>query len=66
MEQFEEPDGKYLETSTKILDSFLKEYGTESKYLDLEGRKLDQAETHKAIKDYLDKLNVSEWISINF
>ena len=44
----------------------MKEYGSESAYLDAEGKKLDQDETHKAIKDYLDNLNVSEWISVNF
>ena len=46
LEQFEEPDGKYLKIATDILDSFLKEYGSESAYLDAEGRKLDQEETH--------------------
>ena len=66
MEQFVEPDGQYLEIAKKILDSFLKEYGSESNYLDAEGRKLDQEETHKYIKDYLQALGVEEWISINF
>lgn len=66
MEQFVEPDGQYLEIAKKILDSFLKEYGSESNYLDTEGRKLDQEETHKYIKDYLQALGVEEWISINF
>ena len=36
----------YLQIAQKILDSFLKEYGSESSYLDAEGRKLDQDETH--------------------
>jgi len=44
----------------------LLEYGTESAYLDAEGRKLDQEETHQSIKDYLDNLGVGEWISVNF
>ena len=66
LEQFVEPDGQYLEIAKKILDSFLKEYGSESNYLDTEGRKLDQEETHKYIKDYLQDLGVEEWISINF
>jgi hypothetical protein len=66
LEQFEEPNGDYLMAATKILDSFLAEYGSESAYLDAEGRKLDQEETHQAIKDYLDQLGVGEWISVNF
>jgi len=48
------------------LDSFLKEYGSESAYLDAEGRKLDQDETHDYITTYLQDLGVEEWISINF
>ena len=40
-EQFDEPDGKYLDIAIRILDSFLEEYGTESAYLDAEGKKLD-------------------------
>ena len=55
-----------MEIAKKILDSFLKEYGSESNYLDCEGKKLDQEETHKYIKDYLQALGVEEWISINF
>ena len=41
LEQFDEPDGKYLDIAIRILDSFLEEYGTESAYLDAEGKKLD-------------------------
>jgi len=66
LEQFDEPDGQYLAIAKKILDSFLEEYGSESQYLDAEGRKLDQEETHQAITDYLENLGVQEWISINF
>lgn len=55
-----------MEIAKKILESFLKTYGTESHYLDCEGRKLDQDETHQAITDYLENLGVSEWIAINF
>ena len=61
-----EPDGQYLEIAKKILDSFLKEYGTESNYLNAEGKKLDQDETHNYITEYLQALGVEEWISINF
>lgn len=66
LEQFDEPDEVYLDVSKKIINSFLKEYGSETKYLDQEGRKLEQDEIYKFIKDYLDHLGVSEWISINF
>jgi len=37
-----------------------------TQYLDAEGKKLDQDETHKYITDYLESLGVEEWISINF
>jgi uncharacterized protein YfdQ (DUF2303 family) len=40
------------------LDSFLLEYGSESAYLDIEGKKLDQEETAKYIMDYLENLGV--------
>jgi len=36
----------------------LEEYGSESAYLDAEGKKLDQDETHNAITDYLNNLGV--------
>ena len=55
-----------MKIATDILDSFLKEYGSESAYLEAEGRKLDQEETHQYIKDYLSNLGVEEWISVNF
>ena len=41
LEQFDEPDGKYLDISKRILDEFLKEYGSESAYYEAEGKKLD-------------------------
>ena len=42
------------------------EYGSESHYLECEGKKLDQEETYAYIRDYLTNLGVEEWISINF
>jgi hypothetical protein len=48
------------------LDSFLKEYGSESAYHEREGRKLDQEETHQQINDYIERLGVGEWIFVNF
>ena len=66
LELYDEPDGKYLDISRQILDSFLKEYGTESHYLECEGKKLDQDETQEACREYLEDLGVTEWISINF
>jgi len=41
LEQFDEPDGEFLDIAMEILDSFLQEYGSESNYLDAEGKKLD-------------------------
>ena len=55
-----------MEIAIRILDSFLEEYGTESHYLDCEGKKLDQEETHQYIREYLANLGVEEWISVNF
>ena len=66
LEQFDEPDGEFLDIACQILESFLKEYGSETQYLDAEGRKLDQDETHNSITEYLNFLGVQEWISINF
>jgi hypothetical protein len=48
------------------LDSFLKEYGSESAYHEREGRILDQEETHQQINDYIERLGVGEWIFVNF
>ena len=56
----------YLEIAKIILESFLKEYGSESAYHEREGRKLDQEETHQHIKEYIERLGVEEWIFVNF
>ena len=66
MEQFEEPNGKYLEIAIKILDKFLKEYGSETAYLEAEGKILNYYETYAAVDDYLTKLGVQDLVSINF
>ena len=44
----------------------MEEYGTATAYLEAEGKKLDQDETHDAIRAYLTSLRIEEWISVNF
>jgi len=42
------------------------EYGTETAYLEAEGRVLNQEETQSAIKEYLNELDIEEWVNIAF
>lgn len=66
LKQFDEPDGQYLDIAIKIIDSFLREYGTQSNYLACEGKVLDQEETMMIIESYLSMLGIQELVSVNF
>ena len=37
LQEFKQPNDEYMQIAKKILDSFLKHYGTETKYLITEG-----------------------------
>ena len=48
------------------MESFLKEYGNESNYLETEGRVLTKEETEQVFTDYIEKLEFENLISLNF
>lgn len=60
------PSDKYLAIAIKILDSFLKVYGSESAYLESEGDCVSQEETERIFRDYIDNLGFSEALGIEF
>ena len=45
MHKFEAPDGRFLNLAIRIIENFLKDYGSESYYKELSGRKLNIQET---------------------
>jgi len=63
---FREPSDEYMDIATKILNSFLDSYGTETRYLESEGEIISQEETERVIMDYLTTLDVVDRIEINF
>ena len=48
------------------MESFLKDYGNESNYLETEGRVLTKEETEQVFTDYIEKLEFENLISLNF
>ena len=55
-----------MQIAKKILDSFLKHYGNETKYLLTEGHILTQEQTEKYFTDYLEELGVADQVTLNF
>jgi hypothetical protein len=47
-----------MEIATRIISSFMKDYGSETNYLETEGKILDQEETEKHISEYLSYLGL--------
>ena len=54
LQQYKEPSDKYMDVATKILDSFLEAFGSESHYLETEGDILTQEETEHIINNFLE------------
>ena len=63
---FREPSDEYMDIATKILESFIATYGTETGYLESEGDILSQEETESIIMQYLDQMQVTDKIELNF
>ena len=55
-----------METAVKIIESFLKDYGNESNYMETEGRALSQEETEQIFTDYIKELDYENLISLHF
>jgi hypothetical protein len=51
--QFQKPHSEYMDIAKKIIDEFMTEYGSESNWLERQGRIVSQEETEAAITDYL-------------
>ena len=52
--------------SCKIMDSFLNTFGSESAYLESEGDLICQEETERLFQDYINELEYTDLLSINF
>lgn len=63
---YESPSDRLMPIATKILNSFLKTYGTETAYLESEGVCLDQEETERIFREYIEDLGFSEQLTIEF
>ena len=55
-----------LKFAIKILKNWLKEFGSESNFLQSEGEILTKEETEIIIKDYLKDLEIENLIKLNF
>lgn len=55
-----------LKHATKILKNWLKEFKSETKYLESEGHVLTKDESEKIINEYIKELGVEKLISLNF
>lgn len=63
---YPEPATELMEIATKILDSFLQEFGSETAYLEAEGELIGQEETEQIFQQYIDEMDFTEHLSINF
>jgi hypothetical protein len=52
--------------ATKIINGFLKTYKTESEFTKLEGRILNIKETEEYFTKYLQELDVTDKVTLNF
>jgi hypothetical protein len=55
-----------MDIAIKILESFLADFGTETKYLESEGAIVSQEDTEKIVMEYLEKMDIVDRIEINF
>eukprot|EP01022_Parablepharisma_sp_SALTPOND_P004524 TRINITY_DN120450_c1_g1_i1.p1 TRINITY_DN120450_c1_g1~~TRINITY_DN120450_c1_g1_i1.p1 ORF type:complete len:660 (+),score=35.16 TRINITY_DN120450_c1_g1_i1:3854-5833(+) len=63
---YQKPNGSLLSLATKIMDAFLAQYTTESQYLEKNGGILTLEETQEIFKQYIDELNLTEYIQLRF
>ena len=66
LKQYKEPSSEFIETAIKIMDSFVKEFGSESLYLETEGEVISQEETETIFQNYIDELEFTDQLIINF
>lgn len=67
MKQFKaKPNSEFLKQSIRILKAFNKKFGSEKKYLNLEGKILTIEETEQYVNNYIKDLGVEGFITINF
>ena len=59
-------DPSLLEISKKIMNAFIKEYGSEHEFIKQEGRILTREETEKHFMNYIKDLNLEEYLTLNF
>jgi len=59
-------DPTLLNIAQKILESFIDVYGSERHFIKLEGRLLTQTETERFFNNYIGRLGLEEFLSLNF
>ena len=57
---------EYMKIATKILKSWLKDFKSETNYLQTEGEILTKEETERIINEYLKELEIEKLITLNF
>ena len=55
-----------MQIATRILDEFIDTFETETGYLNSEGALVTQEETERLFQEYIDELDFTEHLSINF
>lgn len=63
---YDSPSDRLMPIATKILDSFLATYGSETAYLESEGVCLNQEETERIFREYIEDLGFGDQLTIEF
>ena len=66
MQYYNAPSQVYMPIAEKILESFLREFKSESEYLASEGEIVSQEETEQIFQQYIEELEFTDQLSINF
>jgi len=67
LKSFKKPDGSLLSLAVKIIEAFLKTYGSESNFLLSDGGEiLSLEETKQVFQEYIDSLELGEYLKLDF
>jgi len=67
LKSFKKPDGNLLPLAIKVLDAFMKTYGSESNFLATDGGELlSLAETKEIFQKYIDDLKLTPYLKLDF
>eukprot|EP01022_Parablepharisma_sp_SALTPOND_P031761 TRINITY_DN815_c0_g1_i1.p1 TRINITY_DN815_c0_g1~~TRINITY_DN815_c0_g1_i1.p1 ORF type:complete len:448 (+),score=46.27 TRINITY_DN815_c0_g1_i1:6786-8129(+) len=67
LKSFKKPDGTVLPLAVKVIEAFLKTYGSESNFLSTDGGDvLTLGETKEVFQKYIDELNLTSYLKLDF